>query len=187
MTTSTEAGRLPVLVATFFGVGFSPVAPGTVGSLAALPLAYALLHMEVAPATLIIIALYSLGLWSANHLEKVSGQHDAQMIVIDEVVGLCASALLLSWWFLAATDPYLILLLSFLSFRLFDVVKPWPISWIDQRVDGGFGVMIDDLAAALMGVIAVAGCYFILLFSSIQTSALALISLYLFNGEPQPL
>ena len=96
MTISTEAGRLPVLVATFFGAGFSPVAPGTVGSLAALPLAFALLHMEVVSATLIVSSLYFLGLWSANQLEKVSGQHDAQMIVIDEVVGLCVNALLLS-------------------------------------------------------------------------------------------
>ena len=166
MTISTEAGRLPVLVATFFGAGFSPVAPGTVGSLAALPLAFALLHMEIIVATLIVIGLYFLGLWSANHLEKVLGQHDAQMIVIDEVVGVCVSALLLSWWFLGAADPYL-LLLSFLSFRLFDVLKPWPIGCIDRAVGGGFGVMIDDLVAALMGVLAVAGGYFILLLSSI--------------------
>jgi phosphatidylglycerophosphatase A len=167
MTISTEAGRLPVLVATFFGAGYSPVAPGTVGSLAALPLAFALLHMDILVATLIVIGLYFLGLWSANHLEKVSGQHDAQMIVIDEVVGVCVSALLLGWWLVGAADPYLLLLLSFFSFRLFDVVKPWPISWIDRTVGGGVGVMIDDLVAALMGAVAVAGGYFVLLRISI--------------------
>ena len=167
MTISTEAGRLPVLVATFFGAGFSTVAPGTVGSVAALPLAFALLHMDIVVATLIVIGLYFLGLWSANHLEKALGQHDAQIIVIDEVVGVCVSALLLSWWFLGAADPYFLLLLSFLSFRLFDVLKPWPIGWIDRAVGGGFGVMIDDLVAALMGVLAVAGGYLILLLSSI--------------------
>ena len=167
MTISTEAGRLPVLVATFFGAGFLPVAPGTVGSLAALPLAFALLHMDILVATLIVIGLYFLGLWSANHLEKVSGQHDAQMIVIDEVVGVCVSALLLGWWLVGAADPYLLLLLSFFSFRLFDVVKPWPISWIDRTVGGGVGVMIDDLVAALMGAVAVAGGYFVLLHLSI--------------------
>ena len=167
MTISTEAGRLPVLVATFFGAGFSPVAPGTVGSLAALPLAFVLLHMEVVLAISTVIGLFFLGLWSANHLEKVSGQHDAQMIVIDEVVGVCVSALLLSWWFPGAADPYLLLLLSFLSFRLFDVLKPWPVGWIDRTVGGGVGVMIDDLVAALMGVLAVAGGYFILLLLSI--------------------
>ena len=167
MTISTEAGRLPVLVATFFGAGLSPVAPGTVGSLAALPLAFALLHKDIVVATLIVIGLYFLGLWSANHLERVLGQHDAQVIVIDEVVGVCVSALLLSWWFLGAADPYLLMLLSFLSFRLFDVLKPWPIGWVDRAVGGGFGVMIDDLVAALMGVLAVAGGYFILLLFSI--------------------
>ena len=77
------------------------------------------------------------------------------------------STLLLSWWFLGAADPYLLLLLSFLSFRLFDVLKPWPIGWIDRTVGGGVGVMIDDLVAALMGVLAVAGGYFILLLFSI--------------------
>ena len=89
------------------------------------------------------------------------------MIVIDEVVGVCVSALLLGWWFLGAADPYLLLLLSFLSFRFFDVLKPWPIGWIDRTVGGGVGVMIDDLAAALMGVLAVAGGYSILLLFSI--------------------
>jgi len=74
--------------------------------------------------------------------------------------------LLLSWWFPGAADPYL-LLLSFLSFRFFDVLKPWPIGWIDRTVGGGVGVMIDDLAAALMGVLAVAGGYSILLLFSI--------------------
>ena len=167
MNISTEAGRIPVLVATFFGAGFSPVAPGTLGSLAALPLAFALLHMDIVVATSIVVGLYFLGLWSANHLENVLGQHDAQMIVIDEVVGVCVSTLLLSWWFLGAADPYLLLLLSFLSFRLFDVLKPWPIGWIDRTVGGGVGVMIDDLVAALMGVLAVAGVYFILLLFSI--------------------
>ena len=167
MTISTEAGRLPVLVATFFGAGFSPVAPGTVGSLAALPLAFALLHMDIVVAILIVVVLYFLGLWSANHLETVLGQHDVQAIVIDEVVGLCVSALLLNWWFLGATDPYLLLLLSFLSFRFFDVLKPWPIGWIDRTVGGGFGVMIDDLVAALMGVLTIAGGHFILLLSPI--------------------
>ena len=163
MTISTEAGRLQLLIATFFGVGFSPVAPGTVGSLAALPLAFTLLRMEVLPATLIVIGLYFLGLWSANHMEKVSGQHDAQIIVIDEVIGVCVTALLLSWWIFGAADPYLLLLLSFLTFRLFDVLKPWPIGWIDRTVDGGVGVMIDDLVAALMSVLAVAGVNLILL------------------------
>lgn len=166
MTISTEASRLHVVIATFLGVGFSPVAPGTVGSLAALPLAFALLQVDILAATLIVIGLYFLGLWSANHLERVSGQHDAQIIVIDEVVGVCVSALMLDWWFLGATDHSVLLLLSFLSFRFFDVLKPWPISWIDRTVGGGVGVMVDDLVAALMGVLAVAGGHFFLLLSS---------------------
>lgn len=162
MTISTEAGRLHLLIATFFGAGFSPVAPGTVGSLAALPLAFVLLHMDMPSASLVVIALFFTGLWSSNHLERVSGQHDAQIIVIDEVVGICLSSLLLSWWLPAAVGLDVVLLLSFLSFRLFDVLKPWPIGWLDRSIGGGFGVMVDDVVAAIMGVLMVAVGYAVL-------------------------
>ena len=163
MSISTEGSRIQLLIATFFGVGCAPLAPGTVGSLAALPLAFGLLQVTIVPAALMVTGLYFLGLWSANHLERVSGQHDAQIIVIDEVVGVCVSALLLNWWFLGAIDPDVLLLLSFLSFRFFDVLKPWPVSWVDRTIGGGVGVMVDDLVAAVMGVLAVAGGYYILL------------------------
>ena len=133
------------------------------GSLAALPLAFGLLQVTIVPAALIVTGLYFLGLWSANHLERASGQHDAQIIVIDEVVGVCVSALLLNWWFLGAIDPDALLLLSFLSFRFFDVLKPWPVGWVDRTIGGGVGVMVDDLVAAVMGVLAVAGGYYILM------------------------
>ena len=163
MSISTEGSRIQLLIAPFFGVGFSPIAPVTVGGLAALPLAFGLLQVTILPAALMVTGLYFLGLWSANHLERVSGQHDAQIIVIDEVVGVCVSALLLNWWFLGAIDPDVLLLLSFLSFRFFDVLKPWPVGWVDRTIGGGVGVMVDDLVAAVMGVLAVAGGYYILL------------------------
>jgi len=70
---------------------------------------------------------------------------------------------LLNWWFLGAIDPDVLLLLSFLSFRFFDVLKPWPVGWVDRTIGGGVGVMVDDLVAAVMGVLAVAGGYYILL------------------------
>ena len=171
MTTFTEDGirarRLPFIVATFFGTGLSPLAPGTAGSIAALPLAWVLLQMPLLTAAMGVAFLFALGLWSANHLEQVSGQHDAQIIVIDEVVGVCVSTLILGWWLRAAVDPYLLLLLAFVSFRLFDIVKPWPVGWLDRAIGGGLGVMIDDIAAAIMGALCVLGFYYAALVASI--------------------
>jgi len=67
--------------------------------------------------------------------------------------------LILETWFLTHIDPYVVLALSFVSFRLIDIVKPWPVSWLDQQIEGGLGVMIDDVAAALIAAGLVAGGY----------------------------
>ena len=99
MTTSTESRGLPFVVATFFGVGLSPVAPGTVGSIAALPLAVLLLHWPILFSSVTLLVLFALGTWCANHLERSTGRHDAQIIVIDEVVGQCLTLLILGTWF----------------------------------------------------------------------------------------
>ena len=159
MTTSTESRGLPFIVATFLGVGLSPVAPGTVGSVAALPLAVLLLHWPILFSSATLVVLFMLGTWCANHLERATGLHDAQIIVIDEVVGQCLTLLILGTWFLTHIDPYVVLALSFVSFRLIDILKPWPVSWLDQQVGGGLGVMIDDVAAALIAAGLVAGGY----------------------------
>ena len=159
MTTSTESRGLPFIVATFFGVGLSPVAPGTIGSIAALPLAVLLLHWPILFSGVTLLVLFVLGTWCANYLERCTGLHDAQIIVIDEVVGQCLTLLILATWFLTHTDPYVVLALSFVSFRLIDIVKPWPVSWLDQQIEGGLGVMIDDVAAALIAAGLVAGGY----------------------------
>jgi phosphatidylglycerophosphatase A len=159
MTTSTESRGLPFIVATFFGVGLSPVAPGTIGSIVALPLAVLLLHWPILFSGVTLLALFVLGTWCANHLERCTGLHDAQIIVIDEVVGQCLTLLILGTWFLTHIDPYVLLALSFVSFRLIDIVKPWPVSWLDQQIGGGLGVMVDDVAAALIAAGLVAGSY----------------------------
>ena len=159
MTTSTEQAKFPMLVATFFGSGLSPVAPGTVGSLAALPLAYFLLSVPVGQAMLIIGALFLMGAWASNALEAALEQHDASLIVIDEVVGQCLVVTLLDVFLRGAVDTNLLLLLSFIGFRLFDIIKPWPVGWVDNKVDGGLGVMLDDVVAALLAVPFLAGGY----------------------------
>lgn len=137
-------------VATVLGVGKMPYAPGTWGSLVALPIGYLFLLLPPAFLAFAIILLTWLGAWaSARHFEQ-TGQHDAGEIVVDEVVGqwICMYPLL----FLSFTaDIFLDIALSFILFRLFDIMKPWPIKVLDQHIKSGWGVMIDDIAAGVMG------------------------------------
>ena len=159
MTTSTEQAKFPMIVATFFGSGLSPVAPGTVGSLAALPLAYFLLSVPVGQAMLVIGALFLMGVWASNAIEAALEQHDASLIVIDEVVGQCLVVTLLDVFLRGAVVTNLLLLLSFIGFRLFDIIKPWPVGWVDRKIGDGVGVMLDDVVAALLTVPFLAGGY----------------------------
>ena len=167
MTTSTEQAKFPMFVATFFGAGLSPVAPGTVGSLAALPLAYFLLSIPTGLAMLAIAVLFLMGVWASNAVEAALEQHDASLIVIDEVVGQCLVIVLLDVCLRGLVDTTLLLLLSFIAFRLFDIVKPWPVGWVDNEVEGGLGVMLDDAVAALLAVPFVAGGYLLFALTAI--------------------
>ena len=144
--TATAGGPalwLATWLATWFGAGRLPWAPGTWGSLAALPLAWLLLALGGPWLLLIAVALvFVLGLWASDRYMKAVGLHDPGAIVIDEVAG--------QWLTLAIAplDP-LAFLVGFVLFRIADVFKPWPASWLDRRVGGAFGVMIDDVAAAV--------------------------------------
>ncbi|MBT3558501.1 MAG: phosphatidylglycerophosphatase A [Rhodospirillales bacterium] len=145
-----------VLIATWFGAGYLPKAPGTWGSLAALPFAWII--MQYHGFGILIgasIALFFVGIWSANGYMAQTGTHDPGPVVVDEVVGqwlvLSILPLDLGWY-----------LVGFAAFRLFDIVKPWPIKWLDQKVEGGFGVMIDDVGAAAFGVLLLLGIRYVM-------------------------
>ncbi len=131
------------LLATWFGAGLLPKAPGTWGSLAALPFGFAIASLA-GPWGLLIAALVvlALGAWAAGVYAAHSGQDDPQTVVIDEVVGM--------WLALvpAALDPWLYAL-GFLAFRCFDIVKVWPANLIERRLKGGWGIMGDDVAAGV--------------------------------------
>jgi phosphatidylglycerophosphatase A len=122
--------------------------PGTWASLVALPCAWAICGLcgkvGLAAATVIVVAA---GCWAAAEMAKASATKDPGAIVIDEVAG--------QWLVLlaAALDP-LSYVLAFLLFRIFDIWKPWPVSWADRRVAGGLGIMLDDLLAAVYAVLA---------------------------------
>lgn len=145
------------LIATWFGAGLLRPAPGTMGSLAAIPFGLAI-SWAGGPLYLALSALilFIIGTVSAGAYGRKSGETDDQSIVVDEVVGVWIAAIPAHtnlWPWVAA----------FLLFRLFDIWKPWPASFFDNRCKGGFDVMMDDVVAglyALMGVSVVALPYY---------------------------
>jgi phosphatidylglycerophosphatase A len=127
-----------------FGSGLSPRAPGTVGTLIALPVYWLFAGQALWVYSAIVIVAALLGIWICQRASDALGVHDHPGIVWDEFVGL--------WITLWAVPPELVwILLGFLLFRLFDILKPWPISWLDRHVAGGLGIMIDDILAGVMG------------------------------------
>jgi phosphatidylglycerophosphatase A len=136
------------LLGTWFGVGFLPTMPGTWGSLASLPCAWAIRAASgktgLAAAAAIIFAA---GCWSAARIARASASKDPHAVVIDEVAGQCLVLLP------APLDP-LSYSVGFLLFRTFDIWKPWPVRWADRHVPGGLGIMLDDLLAAVYATLA---------------------------------
>jgi phosphatidylglycerophosphatase A len=136
-----------VLIATGCGIGLLPWIPGSWGSLAALPCAWAICalagHAALAAAATLAFAL---GCWAAATVARASGRKDPGFIVIDEVA---AQWLVL----LAAPLDWRAYLAAFVLFRVFDITKPWPARAIERRVAGGLGIMLDDVAAALYAIL----------------------------------
>ncbi|NND53648.1 MAG: phosphatidylglycerophosphatase A [Gammaproteobacteria bacterium] len=124
-----------------FGLGLSPFAPGTFGSLLGIPLWWftpPVLWVQLLVGAVVVIA--GIGICGAS--ARRIGVHDHGGIVWDEIAGMYLTLLVVPrefWWILA----------SFLAFRLFDIVKPWPIRDLDHRLQGGLGIMLDDVMAAL--------------------------------------
>ncbi|MGA9575972.1 MAG: phosphatidylglycerophosphatase A [Lysobacterales bacterium] len=139
-----------------FGAGLSPFAPGTMGTLIAVPFIFLLKSQGNTVFWLALLLLFLAGVGLCGHVSRKLGVHDHGGIVWDEMVGywLSAAFVPLQWpWLLAA----------FVLFRFFDILKPWPIRQLDRKVSGGFGIMLDDVVAALFTVIilAVAQRYFL--------------------------
>jgi phosphatidylglycerophosphatase A len=136
---------IAVAIATVAGVGRFPVAPGTAGSLVAVPFLPVLANLRggspVAYA-IVVLAVVLIGIWAAGVAEEVLGGHDHSRIVIDEVSGMIMAGIFLPGTWAAAG-------LAFVLFRILDVLKPFPAGLIDGRVHGGFGVVGDDLVAGI--------------------------------------
>lgn len=141
----TDVRMLAVALATVGGVGYAPVASGTVGSLVALPLLpwlAALRDRSTAIYVAVVLGLVVVAIWAAGRAEEAFGGRDHSRIVIDEVAGLVlAGAFIPATWTAAVV--------AFVLFRVFDVVKPFPARGIDRDVHGGLGVVGDDLVAGV--------------------------------------
>lgn len=135
------------LAATWFGVGLSPKAPGTVGSIAALPYAMLIHYFLGGPMLMLTAAvLFFIGIRVSDlYMERFSRTGDPKEVVIDEVAGMCLALSFIGF----SVEGYIF---GFLVFRLFDILKPWPISWADSKLEGGLGVMMDDIIAAFATV-----------------------------------
>jgi phosphatidylglycerophosphatase A len=135
-------------IATFGGVGLLPLAPGSWGALAAMPLGWLLALAGGWVALLIAAAVASVIGWiAAERYVKATGREDPPEIVIDEVA---------AQWLALSVVPMTLTayVVAYLVFRVFDTLKPWPASWADREVDGGAGVMLDDLFAGGYSAIA---------------------------------
>ena len=143
----TDKIKVAFLTATWFGAGNSPKAPGTCGSLAALPFAF-VISAIFGPSCLFLaaVAAYFAGVWASEIVMKEVGEHDPGLIVIDEVAGQWLTLIVapLNLW------AYL---LGFAFFRLFDILKPPPIGQIDMEMRNATGVMLDDIMAGFYALI----------------------------------
>jgi len=146
---------LQKLFLTFGGAGLSPKAPGTVGTLASLPVGVAILYsFGMETLFMLTLAITVIGIFEINKYEKLTGTHDQQEIVIDEAAGMWLALMIAIPTALTMTYPYaevLAIILSFAAFRLFDIWKPSTIGWIDRELKGGLGVMLDDVVAGIAG------------------------------------
>ena len=143
-------------IAFGFGAGLSPIAPGTVGTLVGVPIWSFLSLFSGSDYVGGLILLIIFGIWICGESSRLLGLPDCPGIVFDEIAGFCIAATPLLSGF--QDSFWLGLLLAFVLFRIFDILKPWPIRWLDSHVHGGFGIMLDDLvagayAALVLGVI----------------------------------
>jgi phosphatidylglycerophosphatase A len=136
--------RNPIHILAFgLGSGLAPVAPGTFGTLVAVPIYLGLIQVAGLWGYLAVVAAMAiLGIWICHASSRDLGVHDHPGIVWDEIVGYLLTMA-------AAPAGWLWVVLGFVLFRFFDILKPWPIAWADRRVSGGLGIMLDDVLAAV--------------------------------------
>ncbi|MDY6971943.1 MAG: phosphatidylglycerophosphatase A [Thermodesulfobacteriota bacterium] len=144
---------MALALGTWFGAGLMPIAPGTFGSLAAVPLILVLDYGGAWYRVIALAILFAVGIWASGRCQDLLGENDPPRVVIDEVAGLLLTTFLLP-------PSWLARILGFTVFRLFDILKPYPIGKV-ERLKGGVGIVMDDLLA---GLYAYAGVMVVLFF-----------------------
>jgi phosphatidylglycerophosphatase A len=140
--------RFFLVLATGFGVGYSPIAPGTFGTLLAIPVYYFLSTIPSPIYEITLIGFFFLSVWISENAEIFFGKKDDQRIVIDEIMGFFITML----W-VPKTVRFVII--GFFLFRFFDILKPFPIRRLEKRLKGGYGVVLDDVIAGIYANIVV--------------------------------
>jgi phosphatidylglycerophosphatase A len=133
------------LLAFGFGSGLAPKAPGTFGTLAAIPFFLLMQPLPIWAYVSILIVSFIVGVWLCDRTSKDMQVHDHPGIVWDEFVGYWITMLF-------APQGWVWIVVGFVLFRFFDILKPWPIKWLDEKVHGGFGIMIDDVLAGIFAL-----------------------------------
>jgi len=138
--------RVFMFIATGAGSGYLPRAPGTWGSLVGVLLWFLLRPLPLAPYCIFVAGLFILGTVAAGAAEKIVDRGDPGLVVIDEIVGQIIA--------LTAVPAHpLWIILGFIFFRFFDILKPFPVGWLDSHIHGGLGIMLDDVAAGLYALL----------------------------------
>ena len=149
--TPSDLFRSPIhLLAFGFGTGMSPVAPGTLGTLAAVPIVWALSALPDSLSAVVVLVFTVAGVHICQVAADTLETHDHPGIVWDEMAGLMVTLLFVpfSWTALAV---------GVVLFRIFDIWKPWPIGYVDKKIHGGIGIMLDDLIAAVFAGLVLRG------------------------------
>ena len=138
------------LLAFGFGSGAAPKAPGTWGTLAAVLIYWPLSQLSPEHYLLMLLVTSVVGIYICGQTARDLGVHDHGSIVWDEFVGFWITMF-------AAPVGWVWVVVGFVLFRFFDIIKPWPISWIDKRITGGLGIMLDDVIAGVMAAVVLQG------------------------------
>lgn len=133
-------------LATGLYIGYLPKAPGTWGSLLALPIHYLLNRLAFKTHLLALAGFFVAAVLIAGSAEKIIDHKDPGVVVIDEIVGMLIALLFVP-------NDFRFWILGFALFRLFDITKPFPIRWIDRRINGGIGIVMDDVLAGFFSLI----------------------------------
>ena len=136
--------RAVLFLATGFFIGTVPVAPGTFGSIIGLPICFLISRLDILIGVICTVLFILLAIWVAAAAEKVLKKKDAGEIVIDEIAGLMVT-------FMGIPFTLKTVIVGFIIFRAFDIIKPFPIRFLEKKVAGGSGVVLDDVLAGLYG------------------------------------